>query len=164
MGTESKGATRMSGGKLIAALGVVIAAAALMTPGRAAAQATPSASATPAAKATPAKRAPAKPVAKAKEKPKERVISVSMAKGETYTIDGVAQNGGPGVKVTENPNALVVRTDAPGKIVLVGADAGTWRLNVTLASGEKVIYEVNVSAIAQAQGSLEPGAAPTVMH
>ncbi len=164
MGTKAKGASGMSRGRLMAALGTMVAAVLLMAPCRAAAQATPRAGATPAAKAAPAKQAPARPVAKAKDKPKERVISIDMAKGETYTIDGVAENGGPGIKVMANPNALVVRTDAPGRIVLVGADAGTWRLNVTLASGEKVIYEVNVTAIAQSQGSLEPGAAPTVMH
>lgn len=165
MGTEAKSAMMRRGGNLMAGLGVVIATVALIVPCRAAAQATPTAQATPAAKAKAAKQAaPAKPAAQAKEPAKERVIPVSMAKGETYTIDGVAKNGGPGVKVMDNPNALVVRTDAPGRIVLVGADAGTWRLNVTLDSGEKVIYEVNVTAIAQAQGSLQPGAAPTVMH
>ncbi|HXZ87788.1 MAG TPA: hypothetical protein VEF07_04400 [Candidatus Binataceae bacterium] len=93
-----------------------------------------------------------------------RTVSVTINKGETYTIEGVSKNvSSPGIKVTKNPNALVVRTDAPGKIILVGADAGTWNLEVTLASGEKVTYAVNVKSEAPPQGSLVPGTAPTVM-
>jgi hypothetical protein len=160
MRTEVNRAVWTCGGKLAAALGFAVVAAVLVTPTGDAAQVTPAATATPAAArpATPS----AKPTEHAK-KP-ERVIPVSMTKGETYTINGVAEDGSPGIKVMENPNALVVRTDAPGRIVLVGADSGTWRLSVTLASGEKVIYEITVRAIAPAQGSLEPGAAPTVMQ
>jgi len=93
-----------------------------------------------------------------------RTVSVTINKGETYTIEGVSKNvSSPGIKVTNNPNALVVRTDAPGKIILVGADAGTWNLEVTLANGEKVTYAVNVKSEAPPQGSLVPGTAPTVM-
>lgn len=93
-----------------------------------------------------------------------RTISVTINKGETYTIEGVNKNvSSPGIKVTNNPNALVVRTDTPGKIVLVGADAGTWNLEVTLANGEKVTYTVNVKSQAPPQGSLVPGTAPTVI-
>jgi len=93
-----------------------------------------------------------------------RTVSVTINKGETYTIEGVSKNvSSPGIKVTNNPNALVVRTDAPGKIILVGADAGTWNLEVTLANGEKVTYKVNVKSEAPPQGSLVPGTAPTVM-
>jgi hypothetical protein len=35
-------------------------------------------------------------------------------------------SGAPGIKVVANPNALVVNTDAPGKVVVVGADTGSW--------------------------------------
>lgn len=99
----------------------------------------------------------------AKKSAKERTISVTLDKGQTYTIHGVAKNGGGDVKVVNNPNALVVQ-HAPGRIVLVGAATGSWKLNVTLASGEKVIYKVNVTAASHEQGSLAPGSAPTVMH
>jgi hypothetical protein len=95
---------------------------------------------------------------------KRRIIPVTINKGETYTIDDVSKNASPGIKVVDNGNALVVRTDAPGKIVLVGAAAGSWDLNVTLANGEKVTYEVNVKAEAPSQGSLVPGSAPTAMR
>lgn len=97
-----------------------------------------------------------------KKSAKERTVSVSLAKGETYVIHGVA-NGAPATKVVNNRNALVVQ-HAPGRIVLVGAATGSWKLNVTMANGEKVIYEVNVKAAGTEQGSLVPGAAPTVMH
>ena len=95
---------------------------------------------------------------------KQRTIPVTINKGETYVIDDVSKSASPGIKVVDNGNALVVRTDAPGKIVLVGAAAGTWDLNVTLASGEKVTYEVNVKAEAPPQGSLVPGSAPTAIR
>jgi len=95
---------------------------------------------------------------------KRRIIPVTINKGETYTIDDVSKSASPGIKVVDNGNALVVRTDAPGKIVLVGAAAGSWDLNVTLANGEKVTYEVNVKAEAPPQGSLVPGSAPTAMR
>jgi hypothetical protein len=102
---------------------------------------------------------PAAPAAKAKR----RIITVTMSKGQTYVIEGVSTNGAPGVKVVHNPNALVVRTDAPGKVVLVGADAGSWSLDLTLASGEEVTYKVTVNADAPPQGSLAPGSAPTAI-
>ena len=94
-----------------------------------------------------------------------RTVSISINKGETYTIDGVSKAAAtPGIKVTNNPNALVVNTDVPGKIVLVGADTGSWNLDVTLANGDKVTYAVNVKATAPPQGSLLPGAAPTAIR
>ena len=94
---------------------------------------------------------------------KRRTISVTIDKGETYVIEGVREGAAPGIKVAANPNALVVRTDAPGKIVLVGADTGSWNLVVTLATGEKVNYAVSVRALAPPQGSLAPASAPTAI-
>lgn len=97
--------------------------------------------------------------------PNRRIIPVTINKGETYTINGVSKKvATPGVKVANNPNALVVRTDVPGEIVLVGADGGSWNLEVTLADGEKVIYAVKVKAEAPPQGSLSPGSAPTTIR
>jgi len=98
---------------------------------------------------------------KPQKQAKRRIIPVTINKGETYVISDVSEGGAPGIKPVANPNALVVRTDAPGKIVLVGADAGKWNLDVTLASGEKVTYQVSVKAEAPPQGSLDPGYAPT---
>lgn len=142
---------------LIVGLGLATALAVLAAPSLAGAQDSGwTRETTPQEKAATAKPAH-------KESAKKRVISIALAKGETYTIEGVAKGGSSAVKVVHNPHALVVQR-APGRIVLVGAATGTWRLNVTLADGEKVIYEVNVSAAAAEQGSLTPGSAPTVMH
>lgn len=95
-------------------------------------------------------------------KVKRRTIPVTITKGQNYTIEGVMEGGEPNPKVVDNPNALVVQ-NAPGRIELVGADAGSWKIKVTLPSGEKVTYLVTVKSSAPPQGSLAPGAAPTVI-
>ncbi len=99
---------------------------------------------------------------KAKPKTKRRVIPVTINKGQNYTISGVKAGTNPSSKVVKNPNALVMQS-APGRIELVGADSGTWKINVTLASGEKVTYQVTVKAITPPQGTLQPTAAPTAI-
>ncbi len=94
---------------------------------------------------------------------KRRIISVTIGKGQNYTISGVKEGGAaPQSKVVDNPNALVVQ-DAPGRIELVGADTGTWKIDVTLATGEDVTYVVTVNAAGPPQGSLVPGTAPTAI-
>lgn len=93
---------------------------------------------------------------------KRRIIPVTINKGQNYTINDVEKGTAPGLKVVENPNALVVQ-NAPGRIEMVGADAGSWKINVTLATGEKVTYLVTVKAQAPPQGSLAPGTAPTAV-
>jgi hypothetical protein len=95
-----------------------------------------------------------------KAKTKRRVIPVTINKGQNYTIAGVKTGTNPSTKVVKNPNALVMQ-NAPGRIELVGADSGTWKINVTLASGEKVTYRVTVKAITPPQGTLQPTTAPT---
>ncbi len=95
-------------------------------------------------------------------KAKRRIIPVTINKGQSYTISGVKEGAAPGLKVVNNPNALVVQ-NAPGRIELVGADAGSWKINVTLATGEEVTYVVTVKAETPPQGSLVPGAAPTAI-
>jgi hypothetical protein len=71
-----------------------------------------------------------------------RTVPVTINTGESYVIQDVSKDSTPGVKVVSNPSALVVHTDAPGKVVLLGAAEGNWDIDVTLASGEKVIYAV----------------------
>ena len=68
------------------------------------------------------------------EAAQRRVISLTINKGQNYTISGVKPGTQPGVKVLSNPRALVMQT-APGRIELVGADAGSWNLKVTLDTG-----------------------------
>lgn len=101
------------------------------------------------------------PVAAAASEP--RTVSVTINAGEIYTIHDVSKNATPGVKVIDNPHALVVHTDAPGKIVLLGAAAGSWDIDVTLANGEKVTYAINVKSIANPGGPLAAGSAPAAM-
>jgi hypothetical protein len=101
--------------------------------------------------------------AQPKAKTKRRIIPVTINKGQNYTITGVKAGTAPGPKVVNNPNALVVQS-APGRIELIGADSGIWKINVTLATGEKVIYLVTVKAEAPPQGSLVPAAAPTAIR
>ena len=109
-----------------------------------------------AASADPAKAPPAKHAAK------RRLIPLTINKGQNYTISGVKDEPTPGIKVVSNPNALVLQT-APGRIEMVGADAGTWRIKTTLSSGEKVTYVVTVKALAPPQGTLAPAGAPTAI-
>ncbi|MGB8412223.1 MAG: hypothetical protein WCE23_05295 [Candidatus Binatus sp.] len=93
---------------------------------------------------------------------KRRIIPVEISKGQNYTITGVKEGAATGQKVVNNPNALVVQ-NAPGRIEVVGADAGSSKIDVTLATGEEVTYVVTVKAAAPPQGSLAPGTAPTVI-
>lgn len=99
----------------------------------------------------------------AKEDKKRRVIPITINKGETYTISDVKKGAAPSSKVVENPNALVMHTDSSGSIILLGTEGGSWKLDVTLASGEKVTYAVNVKADAPPINSLAPGSAPTAI-
>ena len=95
-------------------------------------------------------------------KTKRRVIPVTINKGQNYTISGVKAGTNPSSKVVKNPNALVIQ-NAPGRVELVGADSGVWKINLTLASGEKVTYQVTVKAITPPQGTLRPTTAPTAI-
>jgi hypothetical protein len=100
--------------------------------------------------------------AQTKAKTKRRVIPVTINKGQNYTISGIQDGTTPSSKVVKNPNAMVMQT-APGRIELVGADTGTWKINATLATGEKVTYLITVHAITPPQGTLVPTVAPTAI-
>jgi Flp pilus assembly secretin CpaC len=90
-----------------------------------------------------------------------RTVPITINTGEAYTIADVSPDSTPGVKVLSNPSALVVQTDAPGKIVLLGAAAGSWDINVTLVSGEKVTYAVDVKPAESVKGPLAASANPS---
>jgi Flp pilus assembly secretin CpaC len=89
-----------------------------------------------------------------------RTVPVTIATGESYTISDVSADSTPGVKVVSNPSALVVHTETPGKIVLLGNAAGTWDIDVTLGTGERITYAVDVKPSASAKANSEPPAAP----
>jgi Flp pilus assembly secretin CpaC len=89
-----------------------------------------------------------------------RTVPITINTGEAYTIPDVSPDSTPGVKVVSNPSALVVHTDTPGKIVLLGAAAGSWDINVTLSSGEKVTYAVDVKPGEGTKGPLAAASNP----
>jgi hypothetical protein len=94
---------------------------------------------------------------------KRRVISVTISKGETYTISGLEKGAKTDSKAVANPNSLSVQPQPSGDIVLLGTEGGSWKIDATLASGEKVTYDVKVKAEAPPINSLEPGTAPTAI-
>jgi len=91
-----------------------------------------------------------------------RIVPVTINKGQNYTISALQEGASSAIKVVNNPNALVMQK-APGRIELVGAAVGLWNINVTLATGEKVTYVVNVKSEPPPQGSLVPATAPTAI-
>ena len=90
-------------------------------------------------------------------------VPVSLNAGETYVIKDLSKSATPGIKVLDNPHALVIRTDAPGEMVLVGAEAGEWQIATTANGGDPVTYDVEVHAVANpANHPLKPAPAPAV--
>lgn len=90
-----------------------------------------------------------------------RTVPVTINAGDAYTIRDLSPDSTPGVKVVSNPSALVVHSEAPGKIVLQGAAAGSWDIDVTLASGEKVTYAVDVKPAESVKGPLASAIVPS---
>jgi hypothetical protein len=94
---------------------------------------------------------------------KRRVIAVTINKGDTYRISGLAKGAETDSKAGENPNALSIQPQPSGDIVLLGTEHGSWKIDATLADGEKVTYDVKVKAEAPPINSLTPGVAPTAI-
>ncbi|HTQ25126.1 MAG TPA: hypothetical protein VMI09_10550 [Candidatus Binataceae bacterium] len=94
---------------------------------------------------------------------KRRVIPVTIAKGETYTISGLKQGAKTDSKAGKNPNALSIQPQSSGDIILLGTEGGSWKIDATLADGEEVTYDVKVKAEAPPINSLAPGSAPTAI-
>src|SRR6202048_275442 len=88
-----------------------------------------------------------------------RTVPVTINTGESYVIQDVSKDSTPGVKVVSNPSALVVHTDAPGKVVLRAAGKATGDTDAPLATGKKVIYAVDVNPVASPKQP--PASAPT---
>ena len=49
-----------------------------------------------------------------------------------------------------NPHALVVHNEEPGKVVLLGAEAGEWTVAVKTTDGSTVKYDVTVKSVGSA--------------
>jgi len=90
-----------------------------------------------------------------------RQVAITLNAGETFVIKDLSEGATPAVHVVENPNALIVNSQKPGELVLVGTSAGKWKIDVQTAAGEKVTYKVQVDAIGSPfSHPLEPGKAP----
>lgn len=99
----------------------------------------------------------------AKPAKKRRVISITINKGEIYTISGLAKGAKINSKVVANPNALTIEPQPSGDIVLLGTEGGRSKIGATLANGEKVTYDVTINAAVPAINSLNPGNSPNAM-
>jgi len=75
-------------------------------------------------------------------------MSMTLNAGETYVIDNVKAGETPGVKVVSNPGALVIHNEEPGKITLLGAESGEWKVTVKMSDGSKAIYDITVKSVA----------------
>lgn len=99
----------------------------------------------------------------AKPAKKRRVISITINKGEIYTISGLAKGAKIDSKAVANPNALTIEPQPSGDIVLLGTEGGRSKIGATLANGEKVTYDVKIEAAVPAINSLNPGNSPNAM-
>lgn len=89
-----------------------------------------------------------------------RQIAVKLNAGDTYLIKDLSAGATPAVHVVDNPNALVVNSEKPGELALVGESAGKWKIDVETAAGEKVSYKVDVAAVDKSGSSAAALAAP----
>ncbi len=89
-----------------------------------------------------------------------KVESLSMAAGETRTIDDLNPAVAPSIKVITNPHAIVMNHESPNKLVLVGAEEGNWEISVRRLDGEDVTYNVAVSGIKDWNHPLKPDKYP----
>ena len=87
-------------------------------------------------------------------------MSLALTAGESYVINDVAPGETPGISVVTNPHALVVHNEEAGKVVLLGAEAGEWKVSVKLAGGDKVTYDVTVNKIAPFNDINHPATSP----
>ena len=87
-------------------------------------------------------------------------MALALNAGESYVINNVSPGAAPAVNVITNPHALVVHNEEPGKVVLLGAEAGEWTVSVKTADGSNVKYDVTVKALANINDINHPGTSP----
>lgn len=91
-------------------------------------------------------------------------VTLRLTAGEVYVIKGLKPDATPAVHIERNPNALIVHSNDPGELVLLGTAAGEWKIDVQTAAGEKLAYDVSVDALAHSYTNpLEPGKNPSPM-
>ena len=74
-------------------------------------------------------------------------MALALNAGESYVINNVSPGETPAVSVITNPHALVVHNEEPGKVVLLGAEAGEWTVSVKTTDGSTVKYDVTVKSV-----------------
>jgi pilus assembly protein CpaC len=89
-----------------------------------------------------------------------RQVSVTINRGDTYVIKDLSKDSTPAVRVIDNPGALIVHSEIPGQLVLLGAEAGQWAIDVKGSDGQKVTYKVSINSIANPSDKLAPGKTP----
>jgi Flp pilus assembly secretin CpaC len=87
-------------------------------------------------------------------------MALALNAGESYVINNVSPGEAPAVNVITNPHALVVHNEEPGKVVLLGAEAGEWTVAVKTTDGSTVKYDVTVKSIANINDINHPGTSP----
>ena len=87
-------------------------------------------------------------------------MALALNAGESYVINNVSPGETPAVNVIANPHALVVHNEEPGKVVLLGAEAGEWTIAVKTTDGSTVKYDVTVKSVAKFNDINNPGKAP----
>src|SRR6202030_4726591 len=87
-------------------------------------------------------------------------MALALNAGESYVINNVSPGEAPAVDVITNPHALVVHNEEPGKVVLLGAEAGEWTVAVKTTDGSTVKYDVTVKSAANNKDINNPTNAP----
>lgn len=87
-------------------------------------------------------------------------VQVSINAGETYVIENIKPNTKPAFRIAQNPNAFLSYDTAPGKLTMLGAEAGRWVVTVTNTSDQTVSYDLNAFAVAKPGAPLAPGNLP----
>jgi len=87
-------------------------------------------------------------------------MALSLNAGESYIINNVSPGETPAVSVITNPHALVVHNEEPGKVILLGAEAGEWTVAVKTTDGSTIKYDVTVKSVANINDINHPGTSP----
>ncbi len=90
----------------------------------------------------------------------QRSIEVTLKAGENYILPGLAKDGTPEVRFTDNPNSFLLECAGPQRCSVLAAEAGHGSIRATLDTGETVVYRITVSAVAHPGKPLQPGTAP----
>src|SRR5579862_1311130 len=88
------------------------------------------------------------------------IMALSLNAGESYIINNVSPGETPAVSVITNPHALVVHNEEPGKVILLGAEAGEWTVAVKTTDGSTIKYDVTVKSVANINDINHPGTSP----